>query len=143
MSQAVLSSKLTKKVQWEVSQIADKRFPCVMCKLKPPKKADTEPKSICAICGQIFKSVSVSYFHLNLHKNAMQRSIRTYRFHVLTYTVSRPLQLRIEHNAITVDPTVTATQHYVASSPISGLANVLDIKETVTIANESHQTNIS
>ena len=27
MSQAVLSSNLTKEVQWEVSQIADKRFP--------------------------------------------------------------------------------------------------------------------
>ena len=28
MSQAVLSPNLTKEVQWEVSQIADKRFPC-------------------------------------------------------------------------------------------------------------------
>ena len=28
MSQAVLSPDLTKEVQWEVSQIADKRFPC-------------------------------------------------------------------------------------------------------------------
>ena len=28
MSQAVLSPNLTKEVQWEVSQIADERFPC-------------------------------------------------------------------------------------------------------------------
>ena len=44
MCQAVLSPNLTKKFQWEVSHIADNRFPCVMllgglrCKLKPPKK---------------------------------------------------------------------------------------------------------
>ena len=30
MCQAVLSPNLTKKFQWEVSQIADNRFPCVM-----------------------------------------------------------------------------------------------------------------
>ena len=30
MSQAVLSPNLTKEVQWEVSQIADKRFPCMI-----------------------------------------------------------------------------------------------------------------
>ena len=30
MCQAVLSPNLTKKFQWEVSQIANKRFPCVM-----------------------------------------------------------------------------------------------------------------
>ena len=30
MCQAVLSPNLTKKIQWEVSQIADNRFPCVM-----------------------------------------------------------------------------------------------------------------
>ena len=30
MSQAVLSPNLTKKFQWEVSQIANNRFPCVM-----------------------------------------------------------------------------------------------------------------
>ena len=30
MSQALLSPNLTKEVQWEVSQIADKRFPCVI-----------------------------------------------------------------------------------------------------------------
>ena len=30
MCQAVLSPDLTKKFQWEVSQIADNRFPCVM-----------------------------------------------------------------------------------------------------------------
>ena len=30
MSQAVLSPKLTKEIQWEVAQIADKRFPCVI-----------------------------------------------------------------------------------------------------------------
>ena len=29
MCQAVLSPNLTKKFQWEVSQIADNRFPCV------------------------------------------------------------------------------------------------------------------
>ena len=28
MSQAVLSPNLTKEVQWEVPQIADKKFPC-------------------------------------------------------------------------------------------------------------------
>ena len=32
MSQAVLSPNLTKKFQWEVSQIADNRFPLVMLK---------------------------------------------------------------------------------------------------------------
>ena len=32
MSQAVLSPNLTKEVQWEVSQIADKRFPLAMVK---------------------------------------------------------------------------------------------------------------
>ena len=32
MSQAVLSPNLTKEVQWEVSQIADKRFPYVIVK---------------------------------------------------------------------------------------------------------------
>ena len=43
MSQAVLSPNLTKKFQWEVSQIADKelltRYPIrwFKCKLKPPK----------------------------------------------------------------------------------------------------------
>ena len=40
MCQAVLSPNLTKKFQWEVSQIADNRFPLVMLlgfKLKPPK----------------------------------------------------------------------------------------------------------
>ena len=30
MCQAVLSPNLTKKFQWEVSQIANNRFPCVM-----------------------------------------------------------------------------------------------------------------
>ena len=30
MAQAVLSPNLTKEVQWEVSQIADKRYPCAM-----------------------------------------------------------------------------------------------------------------
>ena len=30
MYQAVLSPNLTKKFQWEVSQITDTRFPCVM-----------------------------------------------------------------------------------------------------------------
>ena len=30
MCQAVLSPNLTKKFQWEVSQIAHNRFPCVM-----------------------------------------------------------------------------------------------------------------
>ena len=30
MSQAILSPNLTKEVQWEVPQIADKRFPCAM-----------------------------------------------------------------------------------------------------------------
>ena len=30
MCQAVLSPNLTKKFQWEVSQIADNRFPCMM-----------------------------------------------------------------------------------------------------------------
>ena len=30
MCQAVVSPNLTKKFQWEVSQIADNRFPCVM-----------------------------------------------------------------------------------------------------------------
>ena len=30
MCQAVLNPNLTKKFQWEVSQIADDRFPCMM-----------------------------------------------------------------------------------------------------------------
>ena len=30
MSQAVFSPNLTKEVQWEVSQIADKRCPCMI-----------------------------------------------------------------------------------------------------------------
>ena len=44
MSQAVLSPNLTKKFQWEVSQIVDKERSCAplyrwfKCKLKPPKK---------------------------------------------------------------------------------------------------------
>ena len=43
MSQAVLSPNLTKKFQWEVSQIADKErslaplYRWFKCKLKPPK----------------------------------------------------------------------------------------------------------
>ena len=46
MSQAVLSPNLTKKFQWEVSQIAEKeiadRYPIrwFKCKLKPPKKGE-------------------------------------------------------------------------------------------------------
>ena len=45
MSQAVLRPNLTKKFQWEVSQIADKErslaplYRWFKCKLKPPKKA--------------------------------------------------------------------------------------------------------
>ena len=45
MSQAVLSPNLTKKFQWEVSQIADKErslaplYRWFKCKLKPPKNA--------------------------------------------------------------------------------------------------------
>ena len=45
MSQAVLSPNLTKKFQWEVSQIANKErslaplYRWFKCKLKPPKKA--------------------------------------------------------------------------------------------------------
>ena len=50
MSQAVLSRNLTKEVQWEVAQIADKR--CLLmivqggfkCKLKPPKKKRPDKK---------------------------------------------------------------------------------------------------
>ena len=44
MSQAVLRPNLTKKFQWEVSQIADKErslaplYRWFKCKLKPPKK---------------------------------------------------------------------------------------------------------
>ena len=43
MSQAVLSPNLTKKFQWEVSQIANKErtrsaIRWFKCKLKPPKK---------------------------------------------------------------------------------------------------------
>ena len=30
MSQAVLSPNLTKEVQWEVAQIANERFPCMI-----------------------------------------------------------------------------------------------------------------
>ena len=47
MSQAVLRPNLTKKFQWEVSQIADKErslaplYRWFKCKLKPPKKALT------------------------------------------------------------------------------------------------------
>ena len=47
MSQAVLSANLTKKFQWEVSQIADKErslaplYRWFKCKLKPPKKLIT------------------------------------------------------------------------------------------------------
>ena len=46
MSQAVLSPNLTKKFQWEVSQIADKErslaplYRWFKCKLKPPKNLD-------------------------------------------------------------------------------------------------------
>ena len=49
MSQAVLSPNLTKKFQWEVSQIADKErslaplYRWFKCKLKPPKNQQRNP----------------------------------------------------------------------------------------------------
>ena len=50
MSQAVWRPNLTKKFQWEVSQIAQKKFSCTMllsgfkCKLKAPKNVNcTKP----------------------------------------------------------------------------------------------------
>ena len=53
MSQAVLSPNLTKKFQWEVSQIADKErsltvlYRWFKCKLKPPKNmTNTNTKEI-------------------------------------------------------------------------------------------------
>ena len=52
MSQAVLRPNLTKKFQWEVSQIADKErslaplYRWFKCKLKPPKNANHVQKKI-------------------------------------------------------------------------------------------------